>query len=342
MIFDTGATDILDRRHAKRLDVKIAGALPIGGIGSNVASYGLARVKTVSIGGLTLVDQVFGAIDLDKIERVEDADFQGLVGYEYAKRAVVTIDYATRTLTFTKPADFLPSTGSQSIPFAFREHTPIVSAEVGGVAGQFELDTGARTGLMIMAPFAKKHGFWNRYTATPETTVSYGVGGPSRARLTRIVTLKIAGAVINSPVAELATGTSGDSASSHIAGNIGGDILKRFRVTFDYSHQRLWLEPNALNAAPEQFDRSGLWLSRAPDGAFAVGDVAPGSAVTALRTARSLRARSRYEIHDPRQTWHTDRHSPARAREPCVDLSASRPRLKNQSTSRDREAAYAP
>jgi len=61
VIFDTGATDILDRSHAKRLDVKIAGALPIGGIGSNVASYGLARVKTVSIGGLTLVDQVFGA-----------------------------------------------------------------------------------------------------------------------------------------------------------------------------------------------------------------------------------------------------------------------------------------
>ena len=278
VIFDTGATDILDRSHAKRLDVKIAGALPIGGIGSNVASYGLARVKTVSIGGLTLVDQVFGAVDLDEIERVEDADFQGLVGYEYAKRAVITIDYATHTLTFTQPADFIPSTGAQSIPFAFREHTPIVSAEVDGIAGQFELDTGARTGLMIMAPFAKKHGFSNRYTATPETTVSYGVGGPSRARLTRVGTLKIAGAVIKAPVAELTTGTSGDAASSHIAGNIGGDLLKRFRVTFDYAHQHLWLEPNALNAAPEQFDRSGLWLSRAPDGGFAVGDVAPGSA----------------------------------------------------------------
>jgi hypothetical protein len=277
VIFDTGATDILDRGHAKRLDVKIAGALPIGGIGSNVASYGLARVKTVSIGGLTLVDQVCGAVDLDEIERVEDADFQGLVGYEYAKRAVITIDYAAHTLTFTKPADFLPP-DSKSIPFAFREHTPIVSAEVDGIAGQFELDTGARTGLMIMAPFAKKHGFWNRYAATPESTVSYGVGGPSRARLARIGTLEIAGTVINSPVAELATGTSGDSASNHIAGNIGGDILQRFRVTFDYAHQRLWLEPNALNAAPEQFDRSGLWLSRAPDGDFAVGDVAPGSA----------------------------------------------------------------
>src|SRR5690348_10481423 len=99
-----------------------------------------------------------------------------------------------------------------------------------------------------------------------------------RERASHESALSRSGAVIKVPVAELTTGTSGDAASSHIAGNIGGDLLKRFRVTFDYAHQRLWLEPNALNAAPEQFDRSGLWLSRAPDGDFAVGDVATGSA----------------------------------------------------------------
>jgi S1-C subfamily serine protease len=79
-------------------------------------------------------------------------------------------------------------------------------------------------------------------------------------------------------VANFATGTSGDAASAYIAGNIGGDILKRFTVILDYAHQRLWLEPNALASAPEVFDRSGLWLSRASDGDISVGDVAHGSA----------------------------------------------------------------
>lgn len=278
MIFDTGATDILERGHAKALGVKVAGALPIGGIGSNVASFGLTKVKSVSIGGLTLADQVFGAVDLDPILKVEDADFAGLVGYEFARRAALTIDYAARTVTFTKPEDFRPPRDATPIAFAFREHTPIIAADVDGVRGQFELDTGARTGLMIMGPFAKKHGLISRYHAMDEMTVSYGVGGPSRACPARIGALAIGGITLKSPVANFATGTSGDAASAYIAGNIGGDILKRFTVILDYAHQRLWLEPNALASAPEVFDRSGLWLSRAPDGDISVGDVAHGSA----------------------------------------------------------------
>jgi hypothetical protein len=278
VIFDTGATDILERGHAGALGVAVEGALPIGGIGGAVASYGLAKIRSVSIGGLTLADQVFGAIDLEPILRVEDADFQALVGYEFAKRAVLTINYADRTLTFTRPDAFAPPSASAPIPFTFREHAPIISAEVDGISGQFELDTGARTGLVIMGPFAKEHQLAAKYRAGDAMTISYGVGGPSRARLARIGTLTIGATTLRSPVAEFATGTSGDAASTYVAGNIGGDILKRFTVILDYPHQRLWLEPNALAAVPEPVDRSGLWLSRAADGNIAVGDVANGSA----------------------------------------------------------------
>ena len=66
-----------------------------------------------------------------------------------------------------------------------------------------------------------------------------------------------------------------------MAGNIGGDLLKRFTVTLDYAHQTLWLEANALAAQPEVFDRSGLWIARAKDGEIAVADVAADSAATA-------------------------------------------------------------
>lgn len=290
VIFDTGATDILERGHAGALGVTAAGALPIGGIGGNVASYGLARVKSVSIGGVTLADQLFGAIDLDPILKVEDSDFQALVGYEFAKRAVIAIDYAARTMTFTKPEAFRPPRETEPIPFTFREHAPIIAAKVDGVPGQFELDTGARTGLMIMGPFAKASGLAARYRAAGERTISYGVGGPSRARPARIGALAIGGVTLKSPVADFATGTSGDAASTYVAGNIGGDILKRFTVVLDYAHHRLWLEPNALARIPETYDRSGLWLSRATDGEIAVDDVAPDS------TARSAGIRAGDEI----------------------------------------------
>jgi C-terminal processing protease CtpA/Prc len=46
----------------------------------------------------------------------------------------------------------------------------------------------------------------------------------------------------------------------------------------DYAHQKLWLEPNALNMQRETFDRSGLWIGRAADGGISVIDVVAGSA----------------------------------------------------------------
>ncbi len=70
----------------------------------------------------------------------------------------------------------------------------------------------------------------------------------------------------------------GAAAAARTAGNIGGDLLKRFTLTLDYGHQRLWLVPNALAAQPDVFDRSGLWIARAKDGTIAIADVAADSA----------------------------------------------------------------
>jgi C-terminal processing protease CtpA/Prc len=74
------------------------------------------------------------------------------------------------------------------------------------------------------------------------------------------------------------TDKGGAAEAAHTAGNIGGDILKRFTVVLDYAHQKLWLEPNALNMQREVFDRSGLWVGRAADGGISVIDVVAGSA----------------------------------------------------------------
>jgi C-terminal processing protease CtpA/Prc len=55
-------------------------------------------------------------------------------------------------------------------------------------------------------------------------------------------------------------------------------LLRRFTVTLDYGRQLLWLEPNALAYGPDVFDRSGLWISRAPNGRTVIMDVTTDSA----------------------------------------------------------------
>ena len=280
-LFDTGATDILETGAAKRLGIAVEGALPGGGFGDKIAAVGFAKVRSVSLGGLTLPDQVFGDIDMSGLIAIEGTDSAGLLGYEFVKRAVLTIDYANRTLTFTKPDAFVPPTGATAIRFTFAAHIPMIAGTLDGFPGEFELDTGARGALTVMAPFAAQHDLIDRYRANRSATVGYGVGGPSKALLARASKLDIAGVTIDAPVTEIVTDKGGAAEAARTAGNIGGDILKRFTVTLDYAHEKLWLEPNALAKEREVFDRSGIWIGRAADGAISVGDVVAGSAAAA-------------------------------------------------------------
>jgi hypothetical protein len=222
---------------------------------------------------MALPDQVFMTDDETGWVAVEGAPSEGLIGYEFVKRAILTVDYAKRTLTLTKPEAFHPPAGVDPVSFTFSSHTPMVSALVDGVPGEFEVDTGSRGALTLMAPFARTNGLIDKYHAKVTGTVGYGIGGPSKALLGRAEKLTIGGATVTAPVVEISTDKLGAGSSAHTAGNIGGDILKRFTVSLDYAKRLAWFQPNALASEKEIFDRSGLWISRASDGAIRVSDV---------------------------------------------------------------------
>jgi hypothetical protein len=180
-VFDTGATASIEAGTAKSLGIPVEGALPMTGFGSKIADFGLAKVHTVSLGGFTLLDQVFTTQSAAGWMAVEGAPSEGLLGYEFVKRAVLTIDYAGRTMTFTKKDKFQPPAGVKAIGFTFSEHVPMLSATLDGIPGEFELDTGSRGALTIMMPFDQAHGLTGRYHAAIKATTGYGVGGlPAR------------------------------------------------------------------------------------------------------------------------------------------------------------------
>jgi hypothetical protein len=129
-----------------------------------------------------------------------------------------------------------------------------------------------------MAPFAKANGLVEKYHAIHSAIVGYGVGGPSRALLARAGELTLGGLIIYGPVTEIVTDKGGAAEATRTAGNIGGDLLKRFTVTLDYTHQLLWLEPNAIAYQSDVFDRSGLWVLRGKDGRTMIMDVTTDSA----------------------------------------------------------------
>jgi len=284
-VFDTGATNMFDNSAAKGLGIQIEGALPGGGFGNKIEDVGLAKVKSVSLGGLTLQDQVFITENSTGWNAIEGIKSAGLLGYEFTKRAVLTIDYAQRTMTFTKQEAFHPPKNIPAIPFTFDSHIPMVAGTLDGLPGEFEIDTGSRGSLTVMHTFAQANDLVEKYHASRKVTVGYGTGGPSKALLARAGKLTLGPIAIEAPVTELNVDKGGAANATHTAGNIGGDLLKQFTVTLDYAHQTIWLQPNQLANKAQAFDRSGMWLSRAENGDIAVADVADQSAAAGIGLA---------------------------------------------------------
>ncbi|HET9818644.1 MAG TPA: PDZ domain-containing protein [Rhodanobacteraceae bacterium] len=259
---DTGGVAILTRRAAKRIGIEGKGALQGGGFGKKSVDVAIAKVKKLVLGGkVELRNQEFFIFPIANLSSVLATKFDGSVGYGLLKRFVVRVDYANHKLTFIRSDAFDPADAGTAVPFTSSGGgAPLVKASIDGIPGVFKIDTGSIAALTLYAPYVKSHDLYSRYSATPATIAHWGIGGSSRARFARGGLLKIGSVAVNDPVLALSTAKKGASANKRIAGNIGGKILKRFTVTFDYAHQKMYLKPNKNYGMPMNYDRSGMWI----------------------------------------------------------------------------------
>lgn len=276
-LVDTGGMNLLTPAAARRFGLEGEGRLAGRGVGDELVDVAFAHAREVRLGGAVLDKPVFVIMDLGKLAAVEGYESDGLVGYEMFRRFGVTIDYAKRELVLVEHAKFAPPVDSHAVPFDLAERIPVVRGTLDGVTGRFSVDTGSRVSLSLHSPFVREHGLVARYRAAPEAVVGWGVGGPSRGRPARFGTLQLGELSIEGVAGDLYTGDKGAFASPDLSGNIGGGLLKRFTVAFDYEAKRMYLAPNAAFAQADPFDRSGLWLIGEGD-ALQVADVAADSA----------------------------------------------------------------
>lgn len=272
---DTGGSNILTPELAKELGLKSEGALQARGVGEKSEDIGLTKVETLEIGEVTLSNQVFAVFDLSALADVEGLPIQGLVGYEVFKRFAVLVDYEQSRLTLMLPSSFSYAGGGTAVPFKFNGGIPQVEGEIDGIPGKFDIDTGSRTSLTILAPFAEKHNLKARFGPKFEAVTGWGVGGPARGLVSRASLLKLGNVAVENPVTEISVQTKGAFTDPYVAGNVGGGVLKRFNIIFDYDRHQLIFERNANFSLPDDYDRAGIWLNLA-NGVFKVMDVVAG------------------------------------------------------------------
>lgn len=257
-LFDTGATaSYFDAARAKALGLAAAGSVVKG--------------VSLELPGVRLRDQSF-TLQSVTLGAYDGQEVDGLLGYDFISRFVVEIDYLNRTLGLHEPAGYRYSGRGEVIPLTMLEDdsggkVPLVRVEVrqagrGAVRGNFIADTGVRSAVSFNTPFGEA----NQLLRFAGKTIQAPLGGGSMVResrqaVGRVPALRLGRFTIRNPIAIFFRDRGGVLASPEFDGVIGGEILRRFKVVYDYSRRRMILEPNRHLAEPEEYDMSGMLIA---------------------------------------------------------------------------------
>ena len=251
--------------QAKLLGLKLQSlALRAGGAGPNSYEVAETRGVRISLGDLTFKDQAAAVISLALIDEQLGRSVDGLVGLNFFLRYVVEIDYADHKLRIYEPEKYTYSGAGESIPLTLQDGHFFVPAKIRVPGrpmfnGQFLVDTGGcMMTVVLTTPFARS----NRLPARNQKTILdrsvAGLGGETKLQIIRASSFALGSSVIREPITYISQDNGGALASSQYDGIIGSEILRRFKVIFDYARRRLILERNVHYDDAIEYDMSGM------------------------------------------------------------------------------------
>ncbi len=266
-VLDTGDRyAIVDFDRARELGLRLEGQIKMGGAGPETAVGAFVREATFSVQGFDGFSQpVTMALPIRRMAPKLGQDFDGIIGHDFIKQFVVELDYQSREMKLHNKDSFSYSGPGQSVPIKIDSAGhPIVEAEVTPVGaapikGKFVVDIGSGLALALHSPIVSERNLLGPHAKTIKALGAGGAGGRVTGQIGRVAELKIGTFAIKEPITLFAEDNAGAFANSALMGNIGAQVMNKFRVFLDYGRDRIILEPNSTFAKP--FDRAFTGLS---------------------------------------------------------------------------------
>jgi hypothetical protein len=283
-ILDTGCTSTaIDRDYALSMGLRPEGEASVEGISAN-AGMEFAEVSSITLAapestGATLRDFKVSLVDLAEASALTLwRKPAGLLGGDFLSRFVVTLDYDSLQVTLRDPGRFHYRGAGAGIPFELHDGIPVVDMTLDdNCPGKFMVDVGNSVQLLVHGMAVRGCRMMQDKHRKEVPLYGGGLGGGFVSTMCRLDSVRIGPYEWDQPVAALALGTHGGIGSLDIAGNIGNTVLERFRCTFDYTHQMLYLEPGRRYGERDRVSRFGALFIRWGTRVF-VGNVLRGSA----------------------------------------------------------------
>jgi len=253
-------SDILRLAYSKKFTISAPGGL-------NTVNAYIANNVTIDMPGIHGRGHAMLVLENDFLELRSSlgSEVHGILGYELFSRFVIKIDYEARLMTLMLPQKFKPSRKFTRLPITVEDTKPYYVAELRindttSMSAKLMIDTGASHGLFLDTESNEK---LNVPAKNISCTIGKGLGGLISGRLARINILRIGRYTISSMIASFPDPNSYfDTLRTgrlvYRNGSIGGEVLSRFQVVFDFPREKIYLKPNHTFRKNSYYNMSGI------------------------------------------------------------------------------------
>ncbi|WP_298391770.1 aspartyl protease family protein, partial [Hydrotalea sp.] len=248
---------------------------------------GIAGIKTVdftynhrlSFPGFILDSLDFHINNYDLLTSVYGVKIDGIIGYTFFSRYVVSIDYDTHIIGVYPPGPFKYPKGNGGYVlhprFSTLVYQPATIADARKVLSRFIFDTGAGLCFLVSEQFLKDSSILKTKRKLYPTQAE-GLGGKKEMQLTVTEKIRIGPYQFRRVPLLIFSDDYNITSYPFLGGILGNDLMRRFNTILNYSEKTIYIVPNQHYLDPFDYSYTGLgiyWV----DGAVKVIDVMPGS-----------------------------------------------------------------
>lgn len=260
ILTDRFYSDLLSINYDRKLSIRGAGNLlqVEAYVASNVG-FSLSDVQARGQSMLVLQD------DYLQLSAQLGTPVHGILGYDFFQHFVVKIDYEAQLISLYDPTKFKRPRGYDYFPLTIEDTKPYITCELIDIEGKEKipvklmLDTGASHALLL-----HQEDTCSRFSLPDKTIyglLGRGLVGDVVGYIGRVHHLRLSNKyrfndVLTSYPEQNTYKYSAEQGNRD--GTIGGELLQRFTVIFDYKNQAFYLDRNKRYNQPFIYSKTGL------------------------------------------------------------------------------------
>ncbi|MDP9960786.1 PDZ domain-containing protein [Chryseobacterium lathyri] len=267
-MLDTGiAETILFSLDNKEIKLENIEKIKFSGLGGNVSIDGFKSARNIAKIGDHIINSsmlLFIVIDEEfNISSHIGIPVNGVIGYHFFKNHPISIDYTSKKITVYQDASVFKKKVRKFdiLPISIEKDKPYINADVEMTrekkSSKLLIDLGNSDAIWLF-PTLIKDFVYNRPNI--DDYLGRGFNGDIYGKRSRIHNFYLGDFKFEKPL----TAMPDEYSIQHVnlvkdrKGSVGGEIMRRFSVVFDYKDEKLYLKKNRNFDDPFHFNMSGL------------------------------------------------------------------------------------